>query len=495
MTLSERLSELIQACFTGLWIETQEPDEAMTEIAQLCQAAQWRYATWNIEAGMQVPGVESNSSGSDPLAAIRALNSLANPQGTTLLVLQNFHRFLGSAEIVQALIQQVQQGKQQRTFIVVLAPVINIPVELEKLFIVIEHDLPSREQLAEIAQQIAAEPSELPTGRDWETVLDAAAGLTRYEAEGAFSLSLVRHDRLQAEAVWSIKEGLLKKSGLLQLYRGQESFDSLGGLHALKAFCRRALLQSRRLASRPRPRGLLLVSLPGCGKSQFCKALGSETGRPVLQLDIGTLMGSLVGQSEERMRQALKIADAMAPCVLMIDEVEKALSGVSGGVGDGGVSSRLFGTLLTWLNDRTSDTFVVCTANDVSRLPPEFARAERFDGIFMLDLPGQAEKATIWDLYLRQYELDQSQKRPIDTDWTGAEIKSCCRLAALLDLPLVHASQNIVPVAVTAAEAVTKLRSWASGRCLSADQPGIYRSATSKPRRNIARDNVDPLQN
>jgi hypothetical protein len=379
------------------------------------------------------------------LAAIRALHSLADPQGTTLLVLQNFHRFLVSAEIVQALIQQIQQGKQQRTFIVVLAPVVNIPIELEKLFVVIEHELPNREQLAEIARQIATEPSEVPSGREWETLLDAAAGLTRYEAEGAFSLSLVRHDRLQAEAIWSIKEGLLKKSGLLQLYRGQETFDSLGGLHSLKAFCRRALLQTSRQASRPRARGLLLVSPPGCGKSAFCKCLGRETGRPVLQLDIGTLMGSLVGQSEERMRQALKIADAMAPCVLMIDEVEKALSGVSGS-GDSGVSSRLFGTMLSWLNDHTSDVFVVCTANDVTRLPPEFARAERFDGIFMLDLPGQAEKATIWDLYLRQYELDQSQKRPTDSDWTGAEIKSCCRLAALLDLPLVQAAQNIVPV-------------------------------------------------
>jgi len=195
------------------------------------------------------------------------------------------------------------------------------------------------------------------------------------------------------------------------------------------------------------------------------------------------------------MREALKIADAMAPCVLMIDEVEKALSGVSGNAGDGGVSSRLFGTLLTWLNDHTSDVFVVCTANDVSRLPPEFARAERFDGIFMLDFPGKDERQTIWELYLRQYELAQTQKQPADTDWTGAEIKSCCRLAALLDLPLVQAAQNIVPVAVTAAEAVSKLRTWASGRCLSADQPGIFHATTSKSRRNIARDKIDPLQN
>ncbi len=137
---------------------------------------------------------------------------------------------------------------------------------------------------------------------------------------------------------------------------------------------------------RTHPRGVLLLSPPGCGKSQFCKALGREVNRPVLILDVGSLMGSLVGQSEERTRQALRIIDAMAPCVLMIDEVEKAFSGVNGS-GDSGVSSRMFGTFLSWLNDHTSDVFVVCTSNDMSKLPPEFGRSERFDGIFFLDLP------------------------------------------------------------------------------------------------------------
>jgi hypothetical protein len=144
---------------------------------------------------------------------------------------------------------------------------------------------------------------------------------------------------------------------------------------------------------------VLLLSPPGCGKSQFCKALGREVDRPVLILDVGSLMGSLVGQSEERTRQALRVIDAMAPCVVMIDEVEKAFSGVNGS-GDSGVSSRMFGTFLSWLNDHESDVFVVCTANDVSKLPPEFGRSERFDGIFFLDLPGQEERAAIWNIYL-----------------------------------------------------------------------------------------------
>ena len=284
----------------------------------------------------------------------------------------------------------------------ILAPVVQLPVELDKLFVVIEHEQPDRDQLAEIAQGIATEAAELPSGTELETVLDAAAGLTRLEAENAFSLSLVRQGRITSEAVWELKSGMLKKSGLLELHRGQDDFSSLGGLASLKSFCKRALLQPSRGNPAKRARGVLLLSPPGCGKSQFCKTLGREVGRPVLILDVGSLMGSLVGQSEERTRQALKIIDAMAPCVAMIDEVEKAFAGVNGS-GDSGVASRMFGTFLSWLNDHTSDVFVVCTANDVSRLPPEFGRSERFDGIFFLDLPSREEKDAIWTIYRSQF--------------------------------------------------------------------------------------------
>jgi SpoVK/Ycf46/Vps4 family AAA+-type ATPase len=138
------------------------------------------------------------------------------------------------------------------------------------------------------------------------------------------------------------------------------------------------------------------------------------------------------------------------------------------------VTARLFGSLLTWLNDHTSDVFFIATANDVSKLPPEFARAERFDGVFFLDLPGKQQREAIWDIYLAQYGLDASQPKPDDTNWTGAEIKSCCRLASLLDVPLVQAAQNVVPVAVTAGDKIEALRQWASGRCLSADRAGMY---------------------
>jgi hypothetical protein len=478
MTLAQRLSEYVRACFTGIWVQSFEHDDAIVEIARLCRQTCWSLATWDIDRGLTRAGQNDDTSTAvsapDPLAAIKALAALATEDGTALLVLGNFHRFLGSPEVVQALDTAISAGRQHRTFIVVLAPVIQIPVELDRQFVVIEHDLPGRDQLQQIAGSIAIEPGELPDGEEFGTVLDAAARLTRFEAENAFSLSLSRHGRISPDVMWELKTQTLKKSGLMTLHRGGETFADLGGLDALKAFCSRSLRHKVENAL-ARPRGILLLGVPGTGKSAFCKPLGNEIGRPTLLLDIGALMGSLVGMTEQRTREALRIADAMAPCLVFIDEIEKGLSGVqASGQTDSGVSARMFGTLLSYLNDHESDVYFVCSANDVSKLPPEFTRAERFDAIFFLDLPGSREKEKIWRLYLEKFGLDAGRKRPIDREFTGAEIRACCRLSALLDVPLTEAATNIVPVAITAGESVERLRNWASGRCLSADRPGIY---------------------
>lgn len=490
MSLATKLHEHVRACFTGLWVLTHEPDEALAEIANLCRTEDWSLAVWDIDRGLQVPGATVPDGPADPLAAVRTPMP-SSGDSASLLVLTNFHRFLGNTELVQALQHRVLAGKQTRSVVIVLAPEVRLPAEIEKLFVVLQHDLPPREQLAEIARGVATEPGELPDGAALDRVLAAAAGLTRYEAEGAYSLSLVRHGTLEPETLWQLKSQTLLKSGLLSLHRGGGSLDALGGLLPLKTFCRRALRPQTTRPAGCRPKGVLLLGIPGTGKSAFCKALGAETGRPTLILDVGSLMGSLVGQTEERTRQALATAEAMAPCVLMIDELEKALGGVTTGAADSGVSARLFGSLLSWLSDHESDVFVVCTANDVSKLPPELARAERFDALFFLDLPGEAEKALIWSQYVSEFALDAGQKRPEDAGWTGAEIKSCCRLAALLDVPLVQAATHVVPVSATASETVERLRAWASGRCLSADKPGVYRRESAndapRPRRRVGR--------
>lgn len=470
MTLQSCLREYVAAAFPGLWIESHEHTEALREIAALCQDQKWSLATWDIDRGLQ-SGAGAALAAPDPLTAVRALAHMAVPDSSVLLVLPNYHKFLGSPEIVQCLANALQAGKTRRTFLVILSPIVQIPVELERQFVVIEHHLPGREQLQKIAEGVATEPGELPTGMDLNRLLDASAGLTRGEAENAYSLSLVRHGKLVPETVWDLKTQALKKAALVTLHRGGESFDQLGGLSALKTFCTKALASRSATA---KPRGILLLGVAGGGKSAFCKALGNQTGRPTLILDVGALMGSLVGQTEANIRRALAITDAMAPCICMLDEVEKALAGVaSSGQTDSGVSARLFGTFLTWLSDHTSDVFVVCTSNDISKLPPEFSRAERFDGVFFCDLPSSAEKARIWDIYTQLYQLTK-QELPRTEDWTGAEIKSCCRLAALLDVPLVEAAKQVVPVAVTAAESVERLRNWASGRCLSASVSGLY---------------------
>lgn len=213
MSLSERLSEYVRACFTGIWIESHEHEDALADIAQLCRQEGWRLAIWDIDQGLQAAGAGQldGTGAADPLAAVRALSALATPDGTALLVLCNFHRFLQSAEIVQALARQITAGKQSRTFVVVLSPVVNVPIELQKQFVVVEHNLPSRDQLDQIARSIATEDGEVPDDNGLEVVLDAASGLTRYEAEGAFSLSLVRHGRITPEAVWELKSQALKK--------------------------------------------------------------------------------------------------------------------------------------------------------------------------------------------------------------------------------------------------------------------------------------------
>ena len=261
MTLTERMSELVRAAFTGIWIQSFEHDDALMEIARLCRQNSWSLATWDVDRGLSLTGQSEEAASlvnaADPLTAIKSLNGLASTDGTALLVLRNFHRFLNAAEIVQALDSAIAAGKQNRTFLVVLSPVVQIPVELERQFVVVEHDLPVRDQLAQIARSIATEPGELPEGDRLEGVLDAAAGFTRAEAENAFSLSLIRHGRITPDVLWELKGQTLKKSGLLTLHRGGETFADLGGLDAIKSFCTRALRPGRR--SDVRARGVLLL--------------------------------------------------------------------------------------------------------------------------------------------------------------------------------------------------------------------------------------------
>ena len=183
------------------------------------------------------------------------------------------------------------------------------------------------------------------------------------------------------------------------------------------------------------------------------------TNRATLSLNVGRLMGGIVGDTEANTREVLRIADAMAPCILFIDEVEKGFSGVSGGAHDSGVSQRMFGEFLKWMNDHESDVFVIATCNDINGLPTEFTRAERFDGVWFLDMPTAEQRKAIWKIYRAAYKIPADDKQPDDSTWTGAEIKACCKLSNRLRWPLERVKRYIVPVYKSRQKQLSKLRS------------------------------------
>jgi hypothetical protein len=302
MKLTDRLTDYIHAAFSGLWVQSHETDEAEREIIRHARQQKWKVAVWDISNGLRladnVEKANAYGTASDPLAALRALPGLADRQGTALLLLHNFHRFLSNPEVIQTTFTQLIAGKQQRTFLVVLAPVVQIPVELEKLFVVLEHPLPDREQLLGIARELTSDqPQDLPQGTDLQCVLDAAAGLTRYEAEGAFALSLTRHNTIRPDTIWELKAQALAKSGLCSLYRGErKSFDRLRGIDHI----RRLTSQLLRPDCPVPPKGWLFVGPPNCGKTTVAKALAADNGLPLILGDLPALKDKHVGESEGR---------------------------------------------------------------------------------------------------------------------------------------------------------------------------------------------------
>ena len=248
MSLASEIWELVRAGFSGIWVETHEPSEAILELSTLGREHGLQIVAWNLDAGMRtIAGDVVANEAADPLSAVRALGAIPGDQSMVLL-LENFHRFIDSPEVCQAMLTQLMLGKQQGRHVVVLSPLVKLPVELERQFVVINHPLPDREQLWEIAETLVDDPDVYPSAHR-EMLLDAAAGLTRMEAESAFSLSLVRHGRIIGDEIWELKSRWLQKSGMLRLHKSEHGFDSLGGLSSLKRFCENSLRRQRRRAT------------------------------------------------------------------------------------------------------------------------------------------------------------------------------------------------------------------------------------------------------
>ena len=486
MTLTQQLPDYVHAACCGLWLHTGEPDEAEREILQLARQHQWQVGVWDVVQGLRLPlapatAARPETAAGDPLAALRALPALADPQGTTLLLLHQFHAFLKNPEVIQATVNCLLAGKQQRTFLVVLSPLVALPVELEKLFVLLDHPLPDRAQLLHIARELTHDsPDDLPPGAELERVLDAAAGLTRYEAENAFALSLTRHNALRPDCLWELKAGMLAKSGLATLYRGDaKSFDALPGVEHLRQLTRRLLRPDCPVP----PKGWLFVGPPNSGKTTVAKAVAADNQLPLILADLPALKAKYVGESEGRLRRFIGLCEAMAPCCVLLDEGEDALAGATAEqAGDSGVSRDQLSTILKWRSESQARVFLMATCNEPERLlqvkQGALFRDGRFDGLVFFDLPGREAKNAVWAQYRRVYQLANVEPNPADEGWTPGNIEVCCQRTVQYQVPLAEAARYVRP---TPPEDVERLRAWAAGRCLDASRPGIYQPDTAVP--------------
>ena len=362
------------------------------------------------------------------------------------------------------------KGLSPSSMIVLCGPSWKLPAELQHEIPVLQFDLPSRDQLA-TALQVVAKDNGVKV-EDEASILDAAAGLCLSEAENALALSLVENKgKLQAATVEGQKMRLVKSSGFLEVSLPADPAD-IGGLGSLKSYFADEVLPSMH-DQQLMVKGVLLVGVPGTGKSLAARAAGAMLGWPVLRLDMSALKAGIVGASEGNLRQALKLADAIAPCVLWIDEIEKAVGGfASSAQTDGGTTLGMVGQLLTWLQEHKSPVITVATCNDYAKLPAELTRAGRFDERFFVDLPSFAERVEIAGVHLGKYLDSPNGLREVIAKlaegWTGAEIESLVISAArrtgrqvTIDA-LQDAAKNIKPISKVKGDEIRSLRAWAA---------------------------------
>lgn len=462
----------IKAGFPALWLQTQEPTRAMAEHSQEAKNIGFKCYSWDCQAGIREIGNGFAKEEQDPIAALRFLKSQPSK---SILFLLNFHRFIKATEIVQEISNLVDQYKASGKALVIISPLSEIPPEVEKLFSLLRFELPDKETLLTVLRYMAESSGKpLPNDAGVERIIDSGKGLTSWEFENALALSIIVKKGFDPTIILEQKKQLVRKNSSLILEDSDETLDNLGGMDTLKEFC-------LKVASSPLSKGVLLLGVPGTGKSHFSKGLGKALGIPTAAMDFGRMFGSLVGESEERIRGALDVVDSFSPCVLRIDEIEKGLSGIqSSGQTDGGTGSRVFGTFLNWLNDHKSRVFVVATCNDIRKMTPEFLRAERWDAIFFVDLPTEKEREIIFNLYQGGYKVKGT---PPDMDgWSGAEIKSLCRIAAMMGTKIEEAKHYIMPLSQSMAEKIEELRDWARTRTIAAS---IVEPAEKQPKRRL----------
>lgn len=500
------LEILIRARYPLLYVVTPEEERALGELSRIADSLGKKLYEWSISNGLSRyrAGVEMRTEGrKDTRDPIIALREVAQSDEAAIFVLRDFHEFLTNSEVKRRLRDLATSLRSTLSTVVVLAPLLRLPDELEKDVTVYDFPLPDRGDLQRMLQQIARDIQGNPdlsidlSETSHEALIDAAIGLTLNEAENVFARTLVaakRLSRVEAPLVYAEKRQVIRKTGLLEYIDGCETLQNVGGLGMLKSWIgrrRRAMDPHAAEFGLPAPRGLLLVGVQGCGKSLAAKASAHEMGYPLVRLDVGRLFSKMVGETESNIRRALSIAEALAPVVLWVDELEKGLSGTgSSDSTDAGTTARLFGTLLTWLQEKQAPVFVVATANDIEKLPPEVLRKGRFDEIFFVDLPTEDERRDIFRIHLEKRGresrwFDLGEMAQATEGYSGAEIEQCI-IEALFAVygqkpdvettDIVAAAGRVIPISQTMRQSIRSRRMWAVGRTINAsDQADTQR--------------------
>ncbi|MCW3464000.1 AAA family ATPase [Chitinophaga nivalis] len=444
----------------------------------------------------------------DIKTAIRALEYVDQSNEDGIFILKDLYADLAAPHCDQAIIRKLKdlvwkiKGGDYLKTVIITGHDKFIPDALQKEILIKEFTLPSKEEIQQVLFSLIEQNKQnqrlrfdVDADNTVSKLCEAACGLTLNEAENAFALSIVQDGILDANDITTIaeeKKQIIHRNGLLEFSMPKLKMADIGGLENLKKWLeKRAASWSERARQYniPAPRGVLITGLPGCGKSLTAKTVSTSWNVPLLRLDMGAVFSGLVGSSERNMRNVIQTAEAMAPCVLWIDEIEKAFSGV-GSSGDSGTATRLFGTFLTWMQEKEKFVFVVATANNIDFLPPELMRKGRFDEIFFVDLPTSAERTIILQIHLKKRLNNATVLGNTVVDdtflqalvektegFTGAELEQVVvaglfeafseNRAITLD-DFLTAIDNTVPLVVTQAEKIKAIREWANLRAVSA---------------------------
>jgi SpoVK/Ycf46/Vps4 family AAA+-type ATPase len=485
--MKEELSILVQAQYPLIYLVTSEEERAEQAIATIAQAKpQRRVFVWTVTHGVVEFGQPRNVTQHNTVAPQPAIEWVIRQREPGIYIFKDLHPLM-DAVVIRWLRDAVASFKDTHKTIVLMSPVLEVPLELEKEVAVLDYALPDMTELNQVlTQQLEQNRLRRPSTETREKLLKAALGLTRDEAEKVYRKALVMAGRLteaEVEIVLSEKKQLIRRNGILEYIEEDETLDSVGGLEELKHWLRQrsnAFTERAREYGLPQPKGMLILGVPGCGKSLIAKTTARLWGLPLMRLDMGRVYdGSMVGRSEANLRNALKTAESISPAILFIDEIDKAFAGSAGSAdSDGGTSSRIFGSFLTWMQEKTSPVFVMATANRVERLPGEFLRKGRFDEIFFVDLPNAEERKEIFTIHLSKrrrditrFDLDQLVS--ICDGFSGAEIEQAL-IAAMYEafaqdreftqLDIIASIKATLPLSKTMSEQVTALRDWARQR-------------------------------